>query len=66
MVGGVSVDVTSVTVNGETADVVYTLMFSGNPTYPGQTSVAILGSTGWQLSRDVFCGVMASARSACP
>ncbi len=65
-VGGVSVSIQSITVNGSEADVVYTLQFSGNPTYPGQTGTAIMTDNGWVLSRQMFCGVMASARSACP
>ncbi len=64
-VGGVTAEPTSVTINGEMADVVYTLFFSGNPTYPDQPGTAILTDNGWQVTREMFCNVMASARSAC-
>lgn len=65
-VGGVSAEVTAVTVAGEQAEVVYTLLFSGNPTYPGLDGTAIKVDDSWKVSREMFCGVMASARSSCP
>jgi hypothetical protein len=65
-VGGVTAEPTAVTVAGDGADVVYTLFFSGNPTYPGQPGTAIRVDGQWKVTRDMFCGVMASARSACP
>lgn len=65
-VGGVAAEPDEVTIDGENAQVVYTLYFSGNPTYPGQQGTAVLTDEGWQVTRDMFCGVMASARSACP
>lgn len=65
-VGGVTAEPTEVTIDGENAAVVYTLFFSGNPTYPGQEGSAMLTDEGWKVSREMFCGVMASARSACP
>ncbi|HEY5890494.1 MAG TPA: hypothetical protein VIW94_07330 [Acidimicrobiia bacterium] len=65
-VGGVTAEATAVTIEGKEATVVYTLLFSGNPTYPGQAGSAILVDGTWKVSREMFCGVMASARSACP
>lgn len=65
-VGGVTAEPTEVTIEGENAEVVYTLYFSGNPTYPGQQGTAVLIDGAWKVTRDMFCSVMASARSACP
>lgn len=65
-VGGVTAEATGVTVDGDEAAVIYTLLFSGNPTYPGLDGSAILVDGTWKVSREMFCGVMASARSACP
>ncbi len=65
-VGGVTAQPTEVVISGDTAEVVYTLYFSGNPTYPDQKGDAILTDEGWKVSRDMFCRVMASARSSCP
>jgi len=64
--GGVSVSVTDVTVNGDTADVTYDLLFNGNPVYPEQTTSAVLTDGGWKVPRDAFCTLMALARSSCP
>ncbi len=65
-VGGVTATVTAVGIAGSEAKVEYTLEFSGNPTYPNLKGTAVLTDTGWQVSREMFCGIMASARSACP
>ncbi len=56
----------SITVSGSEATVVYTLLFGGNPTYSGLNGTAILTDAGWQLSREMFCGLMTSARVGCP
>ena len=65
-VGGVTAKVTAVGIDGSEARVEYTLEFSGNPTYPNLKGTAVLTDAGWQVSREMFCGIMASARSACP
>lgn len=65
-VGGVTATVTAVGIAGSEAKVEYTLEFSGNPTYPNLKGTAVLTDAGWQVSREMFCGIMASARSACP
>lgn len=65
-VGGVTVEPTAVVVTGDEAEVVYTIFFSGNPTYPGQQGSAVRVDGEWKVGRDMFCGLMASARSACP
>lgn len=64
--GGVTVSVSDVTINGDTADVTYDLLFNDNPIYPDQTGTAVLIDDMWKVPRDVFCGLMASARSNCP
>ena len=64
--GGVSVAVTDVVVNGDTADVTYDLLFNGNPVYPEQTGTAVLTADGWKVPRDVFCTLMGHARASCP
>lgn len=64
--GGVSVTIKDVVVNGDAADVAYDLMFNNNPTYPDLAGTAVLTADGWQVPRDVFCSLMTSARVGCP
>ena len=64
--GGVGVVVTSVTIEGEEAQVGYDLLFNDNPTYPNLSGTAVLTEEGWKVPRDVFCGLMQSARVGCP
>lgn len=64
--GGVELAPTSVTINGDTADVTYDLLFGGTPTYPDLTGDAVLIDDTWKITREMFCAVMASARVGCP
>ncbi len=64
--GGVTTQVDAVSIDGDTASVTYTLMFAGNPTYPGLQGDAIRTAEGWKISREMFCGIMTSARVGCP
>jgi hypothetical protein len=64
--GGVGVSVTGVEIDGDTAAVSYDLLFNGNPTYPDLSGSAVRTAEGWQIPRDVFCGLMSSARVGCP
>lgn len=64
--GGVSVLVNEVVIDGDSADVTYDLLFNGNPTYPNLSGTAVLTDSGWQVPRSVFCSLMASARVGCP
>ncbi len=64
--GGVELAPTSVTINGDTADVTYDLLFGGTPAYPDLTGDAVLIDDAWKITRDMFCAMMASARVGCP
>jgi hypothetical protein len=64
--GGVALAPTSVTINGETADVTYDLLFGGTPTYPDLAGDAVLREGTWKVTREMFCAMMASARGSCP
>lgn len=64
--GGVELYPTAVTVNGETADVTYDLLFGGTPAYPDLSGDAFLIDGTWKITRDMFCAMMASARVGCP
>ena len=64
--GGIGVEVSEVTIEGNTARLVYDLLFNDNPTYPDLTGTAVLTDAGWQVPRKTFCGLMSSARVGCP
>jgi hypothetical protein len=64
--GGVALVPSSVTINGDTADVTYDLLFGGTPTYPDLTGDAVLIDDTWKVTRVMFCAMMASARVGCP
>jgi hypothetical protein len=64
--GGVALVPSAVTINGETADVSYDLLFGGSPTYPDLSGDAVLVDEEWKITREMFCGMMASARVGCP
>ena len=64
--GGVAVAVREVTIDGDTATVLYDLLFNDNPTYPDLTGRAVLTDAGWQVPRSAFCTLMSSARVGCP
>ncbi|MFW2340851.1 MAG: hypothetical protein ACN4GK_12435 [Acidimicrobiia bacterium] len=64
--GGIGVEVSEVTVEGDTATLIYDLLFNDNPTYPDLTGRAVLTDAGWQIPRSAFCSLMSSARVGCP
>ncbi|HLF60672.1 MAG TPA: hypothetical protein VI980_05805 [Acidimicrobiia bacterium] len=64
--GGVTTKVDAVVISGDSAEITYTLMFAGNPTYPGLKGDAVRTEDGWKISRDMFCGIMTSAQVGCP
>jgi hypothetical protein len=64
--GGVALAPKSVTINGDTADVTYDLLFGGTPTYPDLSGDAVLIDDTWKVTRVMFCAMMASARVGCP
>ena len=64
--GGVELAPTSVMIDGDTAEVIYDLLFGGTPTYPGLSGDAVLRDETWKITRDMFCAMMASARVDCP
>lgn len=64
--GGITVNVKEVTVDGDSATLVYDLMFNDNPTYPDLAGRAVRSEAGWQVPRGAFCSLMSSARVGCP
>lgn len=64
--GGVSLDPKSVTIDGDLAMVNYDFLFGGSPSYTDLTGDAVRTAAGWQITREMFCDIMRSARSSCP
>lgn len=64
--GGIALEPTAATIEGETATVTYDVLFGDNPAYEGQTGTLTDIDGVWVVSRDEFCGFMASARTSCP
>jgi len=64
--GGVSLAATKITVDGDSAEVIYDFLFGGTPTYPDLTGDAVRVDGTWKVSRTMFCSIMSSARVGCP
>lgn len=64
--GGVSVEATGVSIDGDAAVISYSLLFGGNPTYTDLRGDAVRTDAGWQITRAMFCSLMTSARVGCP
>lgn len=64
--GGIAVVASSVTIDGDEAEVGYDLLFGGNPTYPNLEGTAVRTAEGWKVPRTVFCTLMRQARVGCP
>jgi hypothetical protein len=64
--GGIELAPSAVMIDGEIAEVHYDLLFGGTPTYPDLTGDAVLLDGTWKVTREMFCGMMNSARVGCP
>lgn len=64
--GGVTLEATAVGIEGDDALVIYDFLFGGNPAYPDQEGDAVRADAGWQITREMFCSIMTSARVGCP
>lgn len=65
-VGGISIQADEVGIEGTEARVLYSFLFAGNPAYSDLEGSAVLTDEGWQITREFFCDIMASARVGCP
>jgi iron complex transport system substrate-binding protein len=64
--GGITLVPTEVVVDGDAATVTYDVMFGATAAYTALTGQIALVDGTWVVSRNEFCGFMASARNACP
>lgn len=63
--GGITVEVTSESVDDTTADVVYSLLFGGAPAYSDIDGSLERVDDTWVVTEAEFCGFLASARTPC-
>jgi iron complex transport system substrate-binding protein len=63
--GGIKLQPTAVTIDGDTASVTYDVMFGGKPAYEALSGTAVRQNGAWVVTREEFCGFMSSARTPC-
>ena len=63
--GGVSLEPTAVSLDGDVAAITYNVLFGGSAAYGDLSGEMQLVDGVWVVSRDTFCGFMASARTPC-
>ena len=63
--GGVSLEPTAVSIDGDVATITYNVLFGGSAAYSDLSGEMRLTDGVWVVSRDTFCGFMASARTPC-
>lgn len=66
MVGGIGVEVTSVSIDGDAAALTYDLTFAGTPQYDGLDGEVVRVDGGWTIARTEFCDFVGQARVSCP
>lgn len=64
--GGISLEPTSVVVDGDEAEVTYDVLFGGSAAYTDMSGDAVLREGVWMVTRARFCAFMSSARVSCP
>lgn len=64
--GGISLEPTSVVIDGDEAEVTYDVLFGGSAAYSDMTGDAVLRDGVWMVTRARFCAFMSSARVSCP
>lgn len=63
--GGISLEPTAVTIDDDNATVTYNVLFGGAAAYSDLAGDMQMIDGVWVVSRDTFCGFMASARTPC-
>lgn len=62
---GVSLEPTSAQVNGDVAVVTYNVLFGGNAAYDNLSGEVVRVDGIWTVTREAYCGFLASARTPC-
>lgn len=64
--GGIVLEPSAVTIDGERAQVTYDVLFAGTGAYGDQTGEVVNLDGTWVVPTAAFCSFMASARTPCP
>lgn len=64
-VGGIALQPTAVTIDGDSAAVTYDVLFAGTPVYEDLEGSAVQVDGAWTVTKDEFCAFMTSARNPC-
>lgn len=64
--GGANIDVTGVTIDGDTAQVVFDVFVAGTSFAQDVEGTAERTADGWAIPRDYICGYLATAGVTCP
>ena len=62
---GIGLEPTSAVIDGDVAVVTYNVLFAGSAAYEDLTGEIVLVDGVWTVTRDTFCGFLASARTPC-
>lgn len=63
--GGFSMEPTAVEISGDEATITYNVLFGGNAAYEDLTGDIQRVDGTWTVSREAYCGFLASARTPC-
>ncbi len=63
--GGISLEPTAAEIDGDIATITYNVLFGGTAAYTDLTGMAHRVDGTWTVSREEYCGFLASARTPC-
>jgi len=63
--GGISLEPTAAEIDGDSATITYNVLFAGNTAYEDQIGMLERVDGTWVVSRETYCGFLASARTPC-
>ena len=62
---GISLEPTAAVIDGDVAAIIYDVLFAGSAAYKDLTGEVVLVDGVWMVTRDTYCGFLASARTPC-